>query len=424
MKKLNTSPISGTQELLPHTQAIFDDLKSKIKQTYHLHGFLDIETPILERSEVLFAKAGGDTEKQIYEVKKTGEEEAKKADEALRFDHTVPLARYIVEHESDLVFPFKVSQIGENFRGERAQKGRFREFYQCDADIIGRNELPIFYDADIINTLIDTYQNFNLTTPVIARISNRKILKGLLEGLNLEEKAKDISSIIDHSEKVPLEKTIQALIEIGLTPENQNKILHFISLNGKKDDVVSGLRSLGVSSQTLDEGIAELTEVINILEASGHQDKITADMRIIRGLDYYTGTVFEFAMPEHPEIGSIGGGGRYDNLTEYFSDQKFPGVGGSIGLNRFFFVINEKNLLNQTPENPLDYAIIPISDQEIPYSLEVAESIRKENHSVTIVAGDKKLGDKLKYASKIAKNAIVLGENEVAARSYQIKQFI
>ncbi len=423
MKKLNTSPISGTQELLPQVQAIFDDLKSKVEQTYKLHGFLNIETPILERTDILFAKAGGDTEKQIYEVKKTGEEAGKKADEALRFDHTVPLARYVVEHESDLAFPFKVSQSGENFRGERAQKGRFREFYQCDADIIGRNELPIYYDADVISTLIDAYLKFNLNTPFIARISNRKILKGLLEGLNLEEKSKDISSIIDHSEKVPLEKTKEALKEIGLSSDNQAKILQFIDIKGSKNEVAEKLNALGVSNSTLDEGTHELTEVISILESAGFGDKIIADMRIIRGLDYYTGTVFEFALPEHPEIGSVGGGGRYDNLTAYFSDQKFPGVGGSIGLNRLFYVINEKNLLNKSVENPIDFAVIPIRDEEITYSEEVAKDLREKDHSVTIIAGDKKLGDKLKYASKIAKNAIVIGEDEAKTRTYQVKVF-
>ena len=424
MKKINTSPISGTQELLPTSQFIFDTLKAKITKIYRSHGFLNIETPILERTEVLFAKAGGDTEKQIYEVKKTGEDADKKADEALRFDHTVPLARYIVEHESDLSFPFKVSQIGENFRGERAQRGRFREFYQCDADIIGRNDLPIFYDADIIDTLIDAYQSFELKTPVVARISNRKILKGLLEGLNLQDKSRDISSIIDHSEKVPREKTEQNLLEIGLTEENQAKILQFIDLNGDIDSVANGLKSLGVSNPTLDEGIAELAEVISILKSSGHEDIAKADLRIIRGLDYYTGTVFEFALPEYPEIGSIGGGGRYDNLTGYFSDQKFPGVGGSIGLNRLFFVLNEKNLLSDAPENPIDYAIIPISTAEIPYALEVAKDLRTRGASVTIVSGDKKLADKLKYASKLVKNAIILGEEEVKNKSYEIKRFI
>ena len=422
MKKLNTSPISGTQEFLPNVQAIFDDLKTKIENTYLAHGFLNVDTPVIERSEILFAKAGGDTEKQIYEVKKTGEETDKKADEALRFDHTVPLARFIVEHENDLIFPFKVSQVGKNFRGERAQRGRFREFYQCDVDIIGRSALPIFYDADIIDTLLHTYQEIGLNTPVVARISNRKILKGLLEGLNLQDKGKDISSIIDHSEKVPPEKTADSLTEIGLSDSQKDKILKFIDLNGLGDEVLSGISKLGVSSSTLEEGVKELEEVLSILESAGHRN-VKADLRIIRGLDYYTGTVFEFALPDYPEVGSVGGGGRYDNLTAYFSDQKFPGVGGSIGLSRLFFVINEKNLLKTKLGNPLDYAIIPISNAELPYTLEVANDLRSRGASVTILPSDKKLSVSLKHASKIVKNAIVIGENEVKNKSYEIKRF-
>ena len=421
MKKLNTSPISGTQELLPATQAIFDSLKTKIKNTYESHGFLNIETPIIERTEILFAKAGGDTEKQIYEVKKTGDLTDKSADEALRFDHTVPLARYIVEHENALAFPFKVSQIGENFRGERAQKGRFREFYQCDIDIIGRNTLPIFYDADIIATLIRTYQSFNLTTPIIARISNRKILKGFLEGLNLEDKSRDIASIIDHSEKVTAEKTADSLSEIGLSPEAKQKILDFINLSGTKKTVITGIKKLGVASPTLDEGISELTAVFEALEASNCGDCIIADLRIIRGLDYYTGTVFEFAMPAHPEIGSIGGGGRYDNLAEYFTEQKFPGVGGSIGLNRLFFIINEKGLLKDLPTKPLDYIIIPITKNEHAFANEVASALRQKSASVSIDYTDKKLGDRLNYAAKLGKNAIIIGENEVKSGKYEVK---
>lgn len=226
MKKLNTSPISGMQELLPEKQAIFNNLKNKIAEVYHNHGYLDIETPSIERTEILLAKAGGDTEKQIYKVIKTTEA-AEDSDQALRFDHTVPLARYVVEHENNLAFPFKVSQIGPNFRGERAQKGRFREFYQCDIDVIGRGNISISYDADVISTLLQTFKSFGLKTPVLARINNRKILTGLLEALDLTSYSVDIYSIIDHSEKVPVEKTTENLAEIGLSEENIKKNSRF-----------------------------------------------------------------------------------------------------------------------------------------------------------------------------------------------------
>ena len=421
MKKINTSPISGTQELLPEIQAIFNQIKQKIAENYKAHGYLDIETPILERTEVLLAKAGGETEKQIYKVAKTNES-MDDATEALRFDHTVPLARYVVEHENDLAFPFKVSQIGESFRGERAQRGRFRELYQCDVDVIGRENLPLFYDADVILTLLDAFSSFGLKTLVLARISNRKILKGLLEGMNLQKKAADIYSIIDHSEKVTKDKTEAALDEIGLNRDEKEKILDFIELFGGVDDVVGGIRELGVDNQILNEGIKELTEVAELLKA-GSSTNFVIDMRIVRGLDYYTGTVFEFTLPEYREIGSVCGGGRYENLAEFFTDQKFPGVGGSIGLSRLFFVLSDQKLIRGVSRKPIDYAVVPISEKENAYALEVAAEMREKGASATVVATDKKLGDKMKYASKIAKNAIVIGDAEVASKNYRVKEF-
>lgn len=421
MKKINTSPISGTQELLPEIQAVFDKLKTGVAEKYQAHGFMNIETPILERTEILFAKAGGDTEKQIYKVAKTNET-MEDATEALRFDHTVPLARYIVEHESDLAFPLKVSQMGENFRGERAQRGRFREFYQCDVDVISRNDLPLFYDADVISTLLDAFSSFGLNTPVLARISNRKILKGMLSGLNLQEKSADIYSIIDHSEKVPAEKTAAALDEIGLSPDEKAKILEFIEFNGEPSEVAEKINALGVENAILEEGLKELTEVAEYLQAASCTNFV-ADMKIVRGLDYYTGTVFEFVLPEHRDIGSVCGGGRYENLAEYFTDQKFPGVGGSIGMNRLFYILNEKKLIDLESKKPLDIAVVPISDKENAYALKVAAEVREKGSSATVVAGDKKLGDKMKYASKIADSAIVIGDAEVASGKYRIKEF-
>ena len=422
MKKLNTSPISGMQELLPEKQAIFNNLKNKIAEVYHNHGYLDIETPSIERTEILLAKAGGDTEKQIYRVIKTTEA-AEDSDQALRFDHTVPLARYVVEHENNLAFPFKVSQIGPNFRGERAQKGRFREFYQCDIDVIGRDNISISYDADVISTLLQTFKSFGLKTPVLARINNRKILTGLLEALDLTSYSVDIYSIIDHSEKVPVEKTTENLAEIGLSEENIKKILAFINLHGERSFVVKNLGNLGIDNSTFTEGISELDQVLYLLETMGLKDQIIADMKIVRGLDYYTGTVFEFILPEHKSIGSVCGGGRYENLTGYFTDQNFPGVGGSIGLTRLFYVLNEEQLLPEQSANPIDYAIIPISENELDFSFQITEKLRDKGNSVTVVLTDKKLGDKLTYAAKLAKNGIVIGESEASSNQLQVKNF-
>ncbi|MBR2544341.1 histidine--tRNA ligase [Candidatus Saccharibacteria bacterium] len=422
MKKFNTSPISGAQELLPAEQAVFNDLKTKIAGSYKSHGYSEIETPSIERTEILLAKAGGDTEKQIYKLIKTTES-ADDSTQALRFDHTVPLARYIVEHENNLVFPFKVSQIGTNFRGERAQKGRFREFYQCDVDIIGRDKLPIAYDADVIQTLLDTLKLFGLNTPILARISNRKILSGFLEAYNLNQFTTEILDVIDHTEKVPPEKTKSSLEELQLDQDIINRLLTLIDLNGNRESVIDTLESLGLRNDTFITGVKELDQVLSLLEAANLKNEITADLKIVRGLDYYTGTVFEFILPEHKYIGSITGGGRYENLTKHFSDHAFPGVGGSIGLTRLFYVLNEAKLLNHTISTLFDYAIVPISENEFEEAMTVATKLRKNDKTATIIFTDKKLGDKLTYASKITKNAIVVGENEAKTHSYKAKNF-
>lgn len=420
MKKFNTSPISGAQELLPETQAVFNNLKTKIVNSYQSHGFFEIETPSIERTEVLLAKAGGDTEKQIYKVIKTAES-ADAANQALRFDHTVPLARYVIEHENDLNFPLKASQTGLNFRGERAQKGRFREFYQCDIDIIGRNNLEIAYDADIISTLLDTFDTFGLDTPVLARISNRKIIAGFLEAHNLTALSTEIMNIIDHAEKVTPEQTKVSLEELELDKATVKSILELIELNGNRSTVITALNNLGIENDLFATGVAELDQVLYLLESIDLESKITADIKIIRGLDYYTGTVFEFILPEHKNIGAVCGGGRYENLTKHFSEKSFPGVGGSIGLTRLFYVLNEQKLLKEEATELVDYAIVPVSEHEFDESFNVAKKIREKNHSTTIVLTQKKLGDKLAYAGKIAKNAVVIGESEIGAKTLRAK---
>ena len=423
MKKINTSKISGTQELLPETQAIFNNLKRAISDTFFNYGYREIETPTIERTEILLAKAGGDTEKQIYKLIKTGDKTINSSDQALRFDHTVPLARYVVEHENNLAFPLKVSQLGLNFRGERAQKGRFREFYQLDIDCLGRGELPLAYDADIIITLLAALNSFNLDTPLLARINNRKILTGLLTALDLAAQSSEIISIIDHSEKVTPEKTKFDLENLDLSKPIIKQLLDFIELKGDRSTVITTLNNLEVSDPTFAAGVAELDQVLYLLESANLQSQISADMKIVRGLDYYTGTVFEFILPEHRNIGSIAGGGRYDNLTKHFSDQSFPGVGGSIGLTRLFYVLSESHLLDSTPSPLLDYAVIPISEHEYDESLSVADKLRAKGHSATIIYSHKKLSDRLSYATKLAQNGIIIGESEIASKTFQSKNF-
>lgn len=411
------------QELLPEKQAIFNQMKRQIEEVYRLHGFLNIETPMIDRTEILFAKAGGETEKQIYRVYKTGES-AEESREALRFDHTVPLARYVTEHETDLAFPFRVSQIGRNFRGERAQKGRFREFYQCDIDVVSRNSLPIEYDVDVILTLFEALEKILPRKRKLVRISNRKILSGFLEELNLQEVKDEIFSIIDHAEKVLPEKTRENLESLNIGEERVAQVLAFINLSGKREAVLAALRGFGFENETFKEGLEELDRVFSLLESQGLEKSIILDMKIIRGLDYYTGTVFETILPDFPKLGSVCSGGRYENLAELYSEQKFPGAGGSIGLTRLFSVLDDSGILPESEvKKPVDLAIIPVSASEVDYCFGLSEELREEGKNVDLVLADKKLGDKLKYASKIAASAIVIGPDEVASGNYSIKTF-
>ena len=418
MKKYNTSPLSGMQELLPTEQAVFDQLKQNISDVYHHYGFLSIETPLIERTDILLAKAGGDTEKQIYMVSKTAES-ADAPDQALRFDHTVPLARYVVEHNNDLAFPFQVTQINRNFRGERAQRGRFREFYQCDADIIGREKLPIAYDAKVIACIYDALKTFNLPKMVI-RISNRKVLAGFLEALGLTDKATEISGIIDHAEKVPEEKSRAALAELGLSEDQVNKVCAFMFTKGNFEEVSGKLREILGDLTAVEEGLNELKQVTEILETENTGNFII-DFMIIRGLDYYTGTVFETMLEDYREIGSIASGGRYENLASNFTEQSFPGVGGSIGLTRLFFVLRECNLINMTTTQPVDYVILPLSQNEYEASFELARKLRANGKTVDVDLTERKLGDRFNRAGKIANFAIVIGNDEVIAQKYKAK---
>ena len=419
MKKLNTSPISGMLELLPNEQATFNKIKHNIGEVFRKHGFLNIETPMIDRTEILLAKAGGETEKQIYKVIKTEETEAD-ADQALRFDHTVPLARYVVEHENELTFPFKVSQIGRNYRGEKAQRGRFREFYQLDIDVIGRNKLSVNYDAEVIATLFSALEELNLPKKVV-RISNRKILSGFLEELNLNHLSAEIFNIIDHAEKVPENVTKEKLENLGLGEENVVKITTFIGISGSLDEALFKLNEFNFRNEKFNTGIEELSLVFKRLEEKGLGEAAKVDMKIVRGLDYYTGTVFETFLPDYKEIGSICSGGRYENLAGHYTDQVLPGVGGSIGLTRLFFVLKETGLLNEAVEKPVDLALIPFSENEIEFSYKLAEELRKDGKSVDLVLSEKKLGDKFSYAGKLAKFAAVIGENEISSGEISVK---
>ncbi len=414
MKKFNTSPLSGMQELLPTEQVVFDKLKQQISDVYHHYGFQSIETPLIDRTEILFAKAGGDTEKQIYRVMKTAET-ADSADQALRFDHTVPLARYVVEHNNDLAFPFSVTQINRNFRGERAQRGRFREFYQCDADIIGRDSLPIAYDAQVISCIYEALKAFKLPNMQV-RISNRKVLSGFLSALELETKNAEIAEIIDHIEKVPLDVTREKLAKLDVDSDKVEKIIKFTDIKGDYETVEKALTELLSDTSAIAEGLSELKTIFDLLNAQESLDDVIIDLMIIRGLDYYTGTVFETFITDHRELGSISSGGRYDNLASNFSSQSFPGVGGSIGLTRLFFVLKECGLIDINEEkNPVDYCLLPLSENEYKFTMATAAKLRKQGSTVDIDFETRKLGSRMNRAAKIAEYAIVIGDSEAAS---------
>lgn len=427
MKKINTSPVSGMQELLPADQVIFNNYKEAIREVYKHHGFWEIETPTIDRTDILLAKAGGETEKQIYRVYKTDENPSRRMNEALRFDHTVPLARYIAEHESNLNFPFKAMQIGRNFRGERAQKGRFREFYQCDIDVIGRNNLSLNYDAEIIVTLVEAITKLVKGECFTVRISNRKLLSGFIEEYGLQEVSENIFSIIDHAEKVTVEKTMSSLRSLNIGDECISKLCELINISGDLENTKKQLDEFPCDSSLFNEGRRELYAVLSLANSLLSEMNICvsviADLKIVRGLDYYTGTVFETSISDFPEIGSICSGGRYENLTELYTNEKFPGVGGSIGLTRLFHVMNEYRLEQMKNTERKRYAVIPFnnSEAEVGFAYEVAAKFRKLGNSVDVVFIDKKLGDKIKFAKKIADYLIVVGENEIKTRVFKIK---
>lgn len=419
MKKINTAPMSGMQELTPNMQAEFDRLKAGISEAFLRHGFQHIETPVIERTEILLAKAGGDTEKQIYKVVKTAEA-ADTADQALRFDHTVPLARYAVEHMNDLTFPFKVTQIARNFRGERAQRGRFREFYQCDVDVIGWQSLPVAYDAEVIVTLAEALKTLPLPEFVI-RVSNRKLLSGVIRELNLEQVAGEVFDIIDHAEKVSEQKTQERFEALGIGTENVVKITTFMQIRGKSVEVLEKLRGMGFQNEMFQEGVRELGEMLEMVEMMMPTLEVMADMLIVRGLDYYTGTVFETIVPEYREIGSICSGGRYENLAENYTDQALPGVGGSIGLTRLFYILQEFQFVKASEVRAIDICVVPISKGELEVAGKLAEQLRKDGKAVDLVLTERKLGDKMKYAAKVADFAVVVGEEEARTGAFQMK---
>ena len=418
MSKVQPRTLSGFMELLPARQAQFDRMVDILKQTYSLYGFTPLDTPLIEASQVLLAKGGGETEKQIYRFMKGD------TDLSLRFDLTVPLAKYVAQNYANLAFPFRRYQIGKVYRGERAQRGRFREFYQADIDVIGDGKLDISNEAEIPSIIYRAFTALGLKRFQI-RVNNRKILNGFYSMLGLTEKSGDIMRTVDKLDKIGPDKVKALLVdpEIGLSEEQAEEILKFIAIRGSNAQVIAALQSYRGRDELFDLGLDELETVVKYLAAFGvPESHFAVDLTIARGLDYYTGTVYETTMLDHPEIGSICSGGRYDNLAEYYTDKQLPGVGISIGLTRLFFVLEDQGYLNDGLNTaPADVLILPMTD-DLSHAIAMATTLRAAGIRTQIHGEQKKFKQKLSYADKLAvPYALFLGEDEIAAGAASVK---
>ncbi len=407
--KVQPRTLSGFMELLPQQQVMMERIMETLRSTYALYGFTPLDTPIIEASEVLLAKGGGETEKQIYRFTKGD------SDLSLRFDLTVPLAKYVSIHYSELAFPFRRYQIGKVYRGERAQRGRFREFYQADIDVIGDGKLDIANDAEMPAIIYQLFNRLGLEKFQI-HVNNRKILGGFYAILDLTEQAGDIMRTVDKLPKIGQEKVSSLLTEeLGISQDKAGEILRFIAIQGSNQEVLSALEAYRGRNDLFDQGLEELTTVVKCLSAFGvPEENFAVDLTIARGLDYYTGTVYETFMLDHPEIGSICSGGRYDNLAEYYTDKLLPGVGISIGLTRLFYVLQEQKMLNQDLNTaPADLLLLPMTD-DLSHAIALATRFRQAGLRVQLYTEQRKFKAKMSYADKTGVPFVVfLGEDEI-----------
>ena len=416
--KVQPRTLSGFMELLPRQQMVMERIMEILRETYSLYGFTPLDTPVIEASEVLLAKGGGETEKQIYRFTKGD------ADLALRFDLTVPLAKYVALHYNDLSFPFRRYQIGKVYRGERAQRGRFREFYQADIDIIGDGKLDVTNEAEIPAIIYQVFTRLGLHRFQI-RVNNRKILNGFYAMLGLTDKAGDIMRTVDKLDKIGAGKVRDLLTaeDIGLTADQAGEILAFIAIQGSNQQVLSALESYRGRNEVFDQGLDELHTVVKYLSAFGvPEKKFAVDLTIARGLDYYTGTVYETTMLDHPEIGSVCSGGRYDNLAEYYTDKQLPGVGISIGLTRLFYVLQEQGMLNEALNSaPADALILPMTGDLGPAAA-LATQLRQAGVRTQLYTEQKKFKQKMTYADRIGVPYVLfLGDDEIAQGTVSVK---
>jgi len=408
------SILPGFMELNPGDQILFNRMMDTIRRNYEKFGFLPIDTPVIEKSEVLLAKGGGETEKQIYKVVKGS------TDMSMRFDLTVPLARYVAQHYSELNFPYRRYHIGKVYRGERNQKGRFREFYQADIDIIGNGKLDIINDAEIPSVIYSTFKDLGFEEFTI-KINNRKVLSGFFNSIGIED-AHVVLRSVDKLEKIGMKKVEEELEENGLTKDQITSIKRFISISGSNDEIVASLTEMGIENDLFKEGLDEIATVVKYLRLFGvPESNFAIDLTIARGLDYYTGTVYETLLDEYPSIGSVCSGGRYDNLATYYTKQQLPGVGISIGLTRLFYQLMEAGIIN-TQENSLTKVLVIPMEGYMDESIKLAAALRKENIFTQIYLEETKLGKKFNYADKMGiPFVIVIGEEEKKSGEYTLR---
>ena len=411
MAKMTPRTLSGFMELLPQPQQQMERMMQILRETYALYGFTPLDTPIIEASEVLLAKGGGETEKQIYRFQKGD------ADLALRFDLTVPLAKYVALHGGELSFPFRRYQIGKVYRGERAQRGRFREFYQADIDVIGDGKLDITNEAEIPSIIYQTFTRLGLKRFQI-RVNNRKILNGFYAMLGLTEQSGAIMRTVDKLDKIGPDKVRDLLLsDCGLREDQAAEILKFIAITGSNAEVLAALEGYMGRHELFDAGLSELKTVVNYLADFGvPEENFAVDLTIARGLDYYTGTVYETTLLDHPEIGSVCSGGRYDNLAEYYTDRQLPGVGISIGLTRLFYVLGEQGMLNpDLPTAPADVLVLPMTEDLAP-AISLSTRLRGAGVRTQLYTEQKKFKAKMNYADKIGVPYVIfLGDDEISA---------
>lgn len=414
--KVEPRILSGFLELLPEDQIIFDRMKETIEKTYKKYGFVSVETPIIEYSEVLLAKAGGETEKQIYRFNKGDN------DLSLRFDHTVPLARYVAKNYPYLIFPFKRYSIGKVFRGERPQKGRYREFYQCDIDVVGNEVLDLNYDSELPLIIYDTFTNLGFKNITI-NLNNRKILTGLFNELGLTELKDDVLRLIDKLDKIGYDNFTASLKDIINDEKIISKLIEFLNIKGSCKEIISSLKELNYNDETFNLGVNELETVINNMNTLGlSENNYSINLRIARGLDYYTGTIYETFLDDYKELGSVCSGGRYNDLATYYTDKTLPGVGISIGLTRLYSKLKEINFYSNERKSSSKVMVINL-DGGFEEALSLTTKLRNENINVDMPhLLNKGMKQKMQYASRLAiPYVVIIGEDEVKNHVYALK---